>query len=177
MFDLTSTPTTVGLEVVKFQAIRHTEGPVLIIAVPGSRKARTLVERIAQLVQHGIPPEQIMVTTFTQKAAKEMKKTLLVKLLQDEKMAKAWFTGMLTQWQSDLIIHYLDPHSHTVRSYYPDFLLHFSDGSYVIMEVKGDNIVDDAAVKVKAEYAVQLAGASSMRYRMLKGTEVMGGRE
>lgn len=103
-------------------------------------------------------------------------KTLFLQLLQDEKVSKVWFTGMLTHGQSDFVIHYVDPHSHTVRSYYPDFLVQLADGSYVIVEVKGDNLVDDAVVKAKAEYAVQLAGASSMTYRMLRGTEVMGGR-
>ncbi len=51
-------------------AIRHTQGPLLIIAGPGSGKTFTLVERIVHLVQSGVPAEQIMAATFTEKAAK-----------------------------------------------------------------------------------------------------------
>ena len=53
-------------------AIAATEGPVLIIAGPGSGKTFTLVERIVYLVLKGVPPEEIMVATFTEKAAKEL---------------------------------------------------------------------------------------------------------
>lgn len=103
-------------------------------------------------------------------------KKLFLQLLHDNKVEKVWFTGMLTHGQSDFVVHYVDPISHTVRSYYPDFLVQQTDGSYVIIEVKGDNMIDDTVVKAKAEYAIQLAGASRMTYVMLKGSEVMAGR-
>lgn len=101
---------------------------------------------------------------------------LFLRLLRDKSVDKVWFTGMLTHGQSDFVVHYIDPLSHTVRSYYPDFLVQQRDGSYVIIEVKGDNMVDDAVVRAKAEYAEQLASASRMAYRMVKGSEVMAGR-
>lgn len=101
---------------------------------------------------------------------------LFLKLLRDETVNKVWFTGMLTHGQSDFVIHYVDPESHTVRSYYPDFLVQKTDGSYVIVEVKGDNLVNDAVVKAKAAYATQLAVASRMSYQMVKGSEVMEGK-
>lgn len=53
-------------------AITSTDGPVLIIAGPGSGKTFTLVERIVYLVLQGITTEKIMVATFTEKAAKEL---------------------------------------------------------------------------------------------------------
>lgn len=53
-------------------AIRHTQGPLLIIAGPGSGKTHTLVERIVHLVQGSVSADQIMVATFTEKAAKEL---------------------------------------------------------------------------------------------------------
>ena len=55
------------------EAINHTEGPLLITAGPGTGKTFTLVKRIAFLIQEkGVKPEEIMVATFTEKAAKEL---------------------------------------------------------------------------------------------------------
>src|ERR1044072_373727 len=92
-------------------------------------------------------------------------------LLNDEEVDKVWFTGMLTHGQSDFTINYIDPESHTVRRYYPDFLVQLKDGSYLILEVKGDNKIEDTVVKAKAEYAHQLASSSNMKYVMIKGTD------
>ncbi|MEP2771667.1 MAG: TnsA endonuclease N-terminal domain-containing protein [Fulvivirga sp.] len=101
-------------------------------------------------------------------------------LLNDNKLEKVWFTGMLTHGQSDFVISYIDPESHTVRNYYPDFLAKrkTEDGTeeYVIIEVKADHQVEDSVVKAKAEYARQIAGASGMSYVMIKGTEAAAGR-
>ena len=96
-------------------------------------------------------------------------------LLHDNRINKVYFTGMLTHGQSDFVINYIDPVSHTVRSYYPDFLVEMKDGSFVILEVKGDNMIDDAVVKAKADYATQLAVASKMKYSIIKGTDAMSG--
>lgn len=96
-------------------------------------------------------------------------------LLHDESVSKVWFTGMLTHGQSDFVINYIDSNSHTVRGYYPDFLVLQDDGTYVIVEVKGDNMIDDEVVKAKAEYATQLALASKMTYKMIKGSDAMKG--
>lgn len=55
-------------------AIKHTEGPMLVIAGPGSGKTATLVERTKNLVlEHGVNPSNILVITFTKAAANEMK--------------------------------------------------------------------------------------------------------
>jgi len=101
--------------------------------------------------------------------------TLFWTLLKDNKISRVWFTGMLTHGQSDFMINYIDPESHTVRSYYPDFLVQKEDGTYVIVEVKGDNKVDDTVVKAKAEYASQIATASHMTYKIVKGSDAERG--
>ena len=52
--------------------VEQIEGPVLVIAGPGSGKTKTLVDRIVNLVNKGVEPESIFVGTFTEKAAKEL---------------------------------------------------------------------------------------------------------
>lgn len=57
----------------QLQAITTTEGPLRIIAVPGSGKTFTLVERIVYLItENGATPESLFVATFTDKAAHEL---------------------------------------------------------------------------------------------------------
>ena len=93
-------------------------------------------------------------------------------LINDKRLMKVWFTGMLTAGQTDFLINYIDPESNTVRSYYPDFLVQKTDGSYIIIEVKGEHMIDNAVVQAKKEYAQQMASASSMEYVIVPGKQV-----
>lgn len=100
---------------------------------------------------------------------------LFLQLLANEHVKQAYFTGMFTADQTDFYVPYIDPESNRLRKYYPDFLVKMDDGSYLILEVKGDNMIDDPVVKAKGAAAEEVAVESSMKYEMLKGTDIMTG--
>ena len=54
------------------KAVFHDYGPALVIAGAGTGKTRTLVHRVARLVESGVDPKQILLLTFTRRASKEM---------------------------------------------------------------------------------------------------------
>src|SRR5437867_7314727 len=53
-------------------AVKAVDGPILVIAGAGIGKTRTLVYRVARLIEPGIAPEAILLLTFTRKAADEV---------------------------------------------------------------------------------------------------------
>jgi DNA helicase-2/ATP-dependent DNA helicase PcrA len=56
----------------QYEAATTLDGPVLVIAGAGSGKTRTLVYRVARLVESGVDPAHVLLLTFTRKAAEEM---------------------------------------------------------------------------------------------------------
>jgi len=74
---------TKGLNEPQKEAVLHKNGPLLIVAGAGAGKTKTLTQRILHLIQGGVPANQILAVTFTNKAAQEMKERVY-SLLQNE---------------------------------------------------------------------------------------------
>jgi len=61
-----------GLDDAQLAAATHGDGPLIVVAGAGTGKTRTLVARVAALLDRGVEPERILLLTFTRRAAEEM---------------------------------------------------------------------------------------------------------
>lgn len=119
------------------EAIEATEGPVLLIAGAGTGKTKTLVHRLAKLVSLGVPAENILLLTFTRKAAREMS-TRAVALL-DNRCSKV-HTGTFHSFSA-----------HVLRKYAP--VLGFSPQFSILDETDASDVFQ--FVRSEGEYANQ----------------------
>lgn len=93
--------------------------------------------------------------------------------ISSDKVKEVYFTGMFTSNQGDLSVHYYDPESKRVRQYYPDFLALMEDGTYQLIEVKGDHMIDNEVVLAKKEAAEEMSIASGVRYLIYASSILM----
>lgn len=68
----------------QLQAIEHQDGPLIVVAGPGSGKTTVVINRTAKMIENGIDPERILVITFTKAAAKEMQTRFHALIKEDE---------------------------------------------------------------------------------------------
>jgi DNA helicase-2/ATP-dependent DNA helicase PcrA len=61
-----------GLDEAQLAAATHGDGPLIVVAGAGTGKTRTLVSRVAALIDRGVDPERVLLLTFTRRAADEM---------------------------------------------------------------------------------------------------------
>ena len=103
----------------------------------------------------------------------EPERQCFLQYIESEKVQEVYFTGMFTANQGDLGIQYYDPESERIRKYYPDFFAKMSDGTYQLIEVKADHMIDDTVVRAKKDAAEEMAIASKMEYIMYAATRLL----
>ena len=104
---------------------------------------------------------------------KPEKELFMQYVTDDEKVDEIYFTGMFTHNQGELAIQYYDLESQRIRQYFPDFFAKMRDGTYQIIEVKGDHLIDEVLTKAKTEAANQLAVESGIEYKLYRSSRVM----
>jgi len=111
------------------QAVDHHEGPLLVMAGPGSGKTRVVTHRTAKLIERGISPSRIMLVTFTKKAAGEMRGRL--KKLVGGDGAKAIWCGTFHALSARMLRSFEDDRLRQGRG--RDFIIYGpSDGESVV---------------------------------------------
>ena len=86
----------------QLSAVKHIDGPSLIVAGAGSGKTTVLTAKIAYLISLGVEPWNILALTFTNKAAKEMRQRI-EKIVGNAKSRSLWLGSPLITLSTSLL--------------------------------------------------------------------------
>src|SRR5207302_5675470 len=73
-------PTAPSLDEAQQAVVDHTNGPLLVLAGPGTGKTTTLVEAVVARLDEGAPPDEVLVLTFSRKAADELRERIATRV-------------------------------------------------------------------------------------------------
>ncbi|NYJ04552.1 ATP-dependent helicase [Petropleomorpha daqingensis] len=146
--------------------VDHPGGPLLVLAGPGTGKTTTIVEAVARRIDDGVDPEQILVLTFSRKAAAELRTRVTARVARTirEPLARTFHSyafGVLRR-------------AAMLRGEPPPRLLTAAEQDAVVAELLRGDVEEEGAVRWPAELAPALATAgfrAELRDLLLRATE------
>jgi superfamily I DNA/RNA helicase/RecB family exonuclease len=146
--------------------VDHPAGPLLVLAGPGTGKTTTIVEAVAARIDAGIDPEQILVLTFSRKAAAELRSRITARVARTirEPLARTFHSyayGVLRR-------------AALLRGDPPPRLLTAAEQDAVVAELLRGDVEEEGAVRWPADMAPALATAgfrTELRELLLRATE------
>ncbi len=146
--------------------VDHPAGPLLVLAGPGTGKTTTIVEAVAARIDAGVDPEQILVLTFSRKAAAELRTRITARVARTirEPLARTFHSyayGVLRR-------------AAMLRGDPPPRLLTSAEQDAVVAELLRGDVEEEGAVRWPADMAPALATAgfrTELRELLLRATE------
>ncbi|WP_231486703.1 ATP-dependent helicase [Candidatus Blastococcus massiliensis] len=146
--------------------VDHPSGPLLVLAGPGTGKTTTIVEAVATRIEAGVDPEQILVLTFSRKAAAELRTRITGRVGQTirEPLARTFHSyayGVLRR-------------AALLRGEAPPRLLTAAEQDAVVAELLRGDVEEEGAVRWPADLAPALGTAgfrTELRELLLRATE------
>ena len=136
------------------------DGPLLVLAAAGTGKTRTLVHRVAYLIEQGVPPDRILLLTFTNRAAREMRERA-EKLVGDAVMS-IW-SGTFHSICARLLRRYGAP-----LGYPPGFqIIDEDDQKKILGDVIKENVADPKDF-VKRDYVAKMISEATNERRSVR---------
>lgn len=159
-------PGTPRLDPTQQAVVDHPGGPLLVLAGPGTGKTTTIVEAVASRIEAGVDPEQILVLTFSRKAAAELRTRITTRVGRTirEPLARTFHSyayGVLRR-------------AALLRGDAPPRLLTAAEQDAVVAELLRGDVEEEGAVRWPADLAPALATAgfrTELRELLLRATE------